>query len=271
MKKGSLTVVGCGIKFMSHLTTEAKTAMQHADKLFYLLNEPAMCAWLQQYYPHCQSLADAYVQYPLRQQAYQAMTGSILEAVNAAQHVCVVLEGHPVVFAKPALDAVRQASTAGYVTRILPGISAEDYLFAELQIDPGAVGCLSYEATDFLIHKRVFDGYSHLILWQVSVIGLLGHCPDYDHKPGTQVLVDYLSDCYDLNHEVILFAGSQYPHIASRQQTLALKDLPDAPISRTTTLYVPPARQAHSDREMLEKLGININDLTLQFKDGHHE
>jgi precorrin-6B methylase 1 len=263
MKKGSLTIVGCGIKFMSHLTIEAKAAIACADVLFYLVSEPAMRAWLHAQHPYSLSLASAYEKYPLRQQAYRDITRTLLQAVASEQHVCMVLEGHPVVFAKPALDAVIQASAAGYSTCILPGISAEDYLFAELQIDPGLVGCQSYEATDFLIHKRAFDGCSHLILWQVSVIGLLGNNPDHAHQHGTQILVDYLSHCYDLNHEVILFEGSQYPHMASRKQKIALRHLPQANISRISTLYVPPARKAPCDMVMLEKLGININDLQI--------
>jgi hypothetical protein len=37
---------------------------------------------------------------------------------------------------------------------MLPGISAEDCLFADLGIDPGIYGCQSYEATDFLANGR---------------------------------------------------------------------------------------------------------------------
>lgn len=256
MIKGSLTIVGCGIKFMSHLSIEAKAAIEHADTLFYLVNEPAMRAWLHEHHPNSMSLEYLYQQHELRKDTYHAITHTILQALESHKNICVVLEGHPTVFAQPALDAAIQARQANYLTRILPGISAEDYLFAELQIDPGSAGCQSYEATDFLIHQRAFDGCSHLILWQVSVIGMLGHNPDHEHKKGTQILVQHLNQYYPLDHQVILFEGSQYPHIASRIETMALQNLPEANISRITTLYIPPARKPQQDKTMLKKLGI---------------
>jgi hypothetical protein len=253
-KSGSLTVTGCGIKFLSHLTVEAKACIEQADKVFYLINEPAMSTWLQTHHPHAQSLDAAYTQFINRNDTYQAITQTILQALKPNLHICMVLEGHPTVFAKPALEAVKQAKKMGYSTFILPGISTEDYLFATCGIDPGSVGCHSYEATDFLIHKRVFDGISHLILWQVSVIGMLENNPHHHHQAGTRLLVDYLSRCYPLSHEVILFEGSQYPHITSRIDSCRLQDLPSASISRTTTLYLPPAHPSICDPLMMAKL-----------------
>jgi hypothetical protein len=44
---------------------------------------------------------------------------------------------------------------------MLPAISAEDCLFADLGVDPADHGCPSYEATDFLVHgaaHRSCDG-----------------------------------------------------------------------------------------------------------------
>jgi uncharacterized protein YabN with tetrapyrrole methylase and pyrophosphatase domain len=79
----------------------------------------------------------------------------------------VVFYGHPTVFAKSALDAVIKLEKENYVTKILPAISSEDCLFADLRIDPGSDGCQSYEATDFLIRRKKIDPTSHLILWQI--------------------------------------------------------------------------------------------------------
>lgn len=255
-KSGSLTVVGSGIRFMSHLTVEAKAVIEAADKILYLVNDPAMRAWLTARHPGAESLEQAYFQHPNRALAYQAMTRAILQTLETGLQICVVLEGHPGIFAQPALDAVRQARTAGHAAVLLPGISADAYLFAELLIDPGSAGCQSYEATDFLIHRRAFDGRSHLLLWQVSMIGVLTRPPAHDHREGTRILVERLSEIHDRRHEVTLFEGSQYPHIASRIEKCALEELPDARISGMTTLYVPPAHKPELDESMLTKLGI---------------
>ena len=46
MKSGSLVLVGSGIKFVSHITNEAKASIEQADKVLYLVNEPAIGEWI---------------------------------------------------------------------------------------------------------------------------------------------------------------------------------------------------------------------------------
>jgi hypothetical protein len=85
--------------------------------------------------------------------------------------VCVVFYGHPGVFVQPAHEAIRVARLEGFTARMLPGISAEDCLFADIEVDPGVYACQSFEATDFLVRKRKFDPRSPLVLWQIGSIG----------------------------------------------------------------------------------------------------
>jgi hypothetical protein len=63
----------------------------------------------------------------------------------------------------PAHESIRRARMEGISACMLPGISAEDCLFAELGIEPSENGCQSFEATDFLVYKRKFDNRSSLI------------------------------------------------------------------------------------------------------------
>jgi tetrapyrrole methylase family protein/MazG family protein len=257
----SLVVVGSGIKFMSHLTTEAKTYIEQSDKVLYLVNDPAMQEWIQSANPNAESLDEIYARYPLRLHCYRAITNYILEVLHQKQHVCVVLYGHPAVFAQPALDAVRQAQKEGYYAKILPGISAEDCLFADLLIDPGSCGCQSYEATDFLIHRRQVEPASHLVLWQVGVIGVLGYAKSPDNTKGAALLRDYLSGYYPREHQVILYEAAQYPHLEPRIDKFPLEKLPEAKFTGISTLYVPPAFQTPYDKEILTALGIDVADL----------
>ena len=55
---------------------------------------------------------------------------------------------------------------------MIAGISAEDCLFADLGFDPASTGCLTFEATDFLIHNRRVDPTCLVILWQIGVVGV---------------------------------------------------------------------------------------------------
>jgi tetrapyrrole methylase family protein/MazG family protein len=257
----SLVIVGSGIKFMSHLTTEAKAYIEQSDKVLYLVNEPAMQDWIKQANSNAESLDEIYTRFPLRLHCYRAITDYILEVLRQNQHVCVVLYGHPTVFSQPALNAARQAQQEGYYTKILPGISAEDCLFADLLIDPGTCGCQSFEATELLIHQRKIDPVSHLVLWQAGVIGLLGRNEHHDNKNGAEQLRKYLRSYYSETQEVILYEAAQYPHLEPKIEKLFLEKLPEARFSRVSTLYIPPAQKLPLNQAMLVALSIDIADL----------
>src|SRR2546429_6584747 len=47
----------------------------------------------------------------------------------------------------------RQAREEGFEAEMLPAVSAEDCLFADLGVDPGDEGCQSFEATSFLLFR----------------------------------------------------------------------------------------------------------------------
>ncbi len=205
-----LTLIGTGIKFLSHLTVEAEAHIKSAQKLLFLLNDPALQQWVLKQNPTAESLDFLYEKFEQRQDSYQAITHYILETLRKHQQLCVLMYGHPTVFAQPALNAIYQAKEQGYATLILPGISAEDCLFADLQINPGSSGCQSFETTDFLIHQRIFDPRSHLILWQVGIIGVLGHAKYIQNAEAAKILVRYLSKYYALDHEVVLYEAAQF-------------------------------------------------------------
>ncbi len=255
---GSLVLVGSGIKFLSHLTTEAKLYIERADKVLYLLNEPAMQQWVQKTNSTAESLDPLYIKYPLRSDCYKAITDYILETLYKQQNVCVVLYGHPTVFAEPGLNAVIQARKVGYDARALPGISAEDCLFADLLINPGSCGCQSFEATDFLVYGRKWDPNSHLLLWQVGIIGILEHTIDQKNSKALHALVQHLNKYYLSNHEVILYEAAQYTGFEAKIYKFPLEQLPSTIISRTATLYVPPAKRSQIKKGMLKTLGIEI-------------
>jgi uncharacterized protein YabN with tetrapyrrole methylase and pyrophosphatase domain len=220
-----------------------------------------MQRWIDKTNPNASSLENLYKEHRLRENSYRAITDYILETLTKNNHVCVVIYGHPTVFAEPGLNAVIEAKKKGYEARILPGISAIDCLFADLLIDPGSVGCQIFEATDFLIHKRKFDNTSHLILWQIDVIGILDNPLRPDSSRGLKYLVNYLKSDYKLNHKVIMYQASQYPYFKSQIETIYLKDLPENKITPISTLYIPPAKPSFYDEDVIKDLKMNLNDL----------
>lgn len=261
MPPGSLVVVGTGIKFLSHITVEARGAIERAEKVFFLINEPASAVWIQRLNPSAESLAPFYVAGKRRLDIYHAMAAHILATVRQGMRVCAVFYGHPGVFVTPAHEALRQARHEGFRAWMAPGISAEDCLFADLEIDPAHHGCQSFEATDFLVHKRRFDPTSNLILWQVGVAGELFFKQDYDDRRGLQLLADVLVGHYGADHRGVIYEAAQYPAFDPLVEWVPLRALPSAPITPVSTLYVPPRAVAEWDTEAISCLKIDWVDL----------
>src|SRR3990167_10941292 len=117
MNKASLVVVGSGIKFLSHLTHEAKIYISQSDQVLYLVNDPAMKELIKKLNPKAQSLDSLYAKFDLRLDCYNAISDFILETLRQNQHVCVVLYGHPSIFAQPGLKAVIQAKKKDFTLK----------------------------------------------------------------------------------------------------------------------------------------------------------
>lgn len=255
IKKGSLVIVGSGIKLISHLTTEAQANIQKADKVFYHIPHTLAEQWVQKLNPACESLRTAYADDKLRLDSYMEMAERILTAVRQGQRVCAVFYGHPGVFVTPSHNAIQQARAEGYSAEMLPGISAEDCLFADLGIDPATYGCQTYEATDFLLYKRQFDPRSHLVLWQIGVIGEL-HKRAQLTNAGLTILVEELVKTYSPQHAVCLYEAPQDPINKPQILYLPLAELPNAPVTAISTLYIPPKEPSIANTTMLIRLGL---------------
>jgi uncharacterized protein YabN with tetrapyrrole methylase and pyrophosphatase domain len=254
---GKLTVVGTGIKVVAHTTIEARAHMEQADKLLYLVADPATAYWIKTLNPSAEDLYVFYEEGKRRLKTYHEMVERILTEVRGGTNVCVALYGHPGVYAYPTHEAIRRARLEGYDAKMLPGICATDCLFADLGIDPGSDGCQMFEATDFLVFRRKFDPTCHLILWQISAIGVLTHENQMFNENGLNTLIEVLAECYDVSHEVILYQASQYPVCEPIIKRVQLSKLPEAGVTGISTLYVPPKdARPPADLAMQERLGI---------------
>jgi uncharacterized protein YabN with tetrapyrrole methylase and pyrophosphatase domain len=253
----NLTIVGVGIKFFAHLTKEAEAYIRESTKLLYLVNEPASKEWLKRNNSSAESLDEIYQKFPQRKLNYIAITEYIIKCVEKFNDVCVVLYGHPCVFATPALEAVKQIKNNGGDAVILPGISAEDCLFADLLIDPGTSGCQSFEATDFLLYQRKFDTSSHLILWQIGVVGTLGLTNDFNNQLYLDVMTEYLKKFYPSKHQVTLYQAAQLPGLLPEIQTCEIEQLSALELTPLSTLYVPPSILKQYDIQSFNTFGFD--------------
>jgi len=250
---GSLTVVGTGIQAAGHLTAESRLAVEQADETLYLVNDAVTATWIERANPNARSLTPYYENGKDRLEIYGAIVEEIVSRVRQGVDVCAVLYGHPGVFAWPGHESIRRLRADGFRARMLPGISTEDCLVADLGIDPALTGCQSYEATDFLVRRRTIDTGALLILWQVGLVGEWHFDPE-PRMQGLPLLVERLLELYPAEHETILYEASPFPTAEPIVQRQPLSGVEDAEVSPVVTMVVPPREEPEFDREMLERV-----------------
>jgi uncharacterized protein YabN with tetrapyrrole methylase and pyrophosphatase domain len=252
-----LVVIGTGIRTTGQLTVETIACMQGAARLFYIVADPVAEEVIRRLCPDgAESLYGLYGEGKPRLQTYQEMVDRILVSVRAGQRTVAAFYGHPGVFAYASHESIRRARAEGYRARMLPGISAEDCLFADLGVDPAQNGCQSYEASDFLLNGRMIDNSAQLILWQAGLIGdwtFRRYTYDTSAMP---LLLEKLLRYYPEAHPVYIYEAPSAPGCEPLIRPIMLQQLVTSGITATSTLYIPPARAAVPDPAYLSRVRL---------------
>lgn len=253
----NLVVIGTGIRTVGQLTMEAIAWLKRADTVFHIVADPIAEEVIKALNPKGeQSLLHFYGEGKDRLTTYHQMVDAVLTEVRTGKMVTFVAYGHPGVFAFPPHEAIRKARAEGYKAVMLPGISAEDCLFADLNIDPAMAGCQSYEATDFVLNGRIADNTSHVVLWQIGVLGDATYkARAYDTRGWPELLGKLFSN-YPPNHNVYLYEAPIFIGVSPKIRTLELQHLPYAGATACTTLYIPPACPPRVDANVYRALGF---------------
>lgn len=254
MAQGALTVVGTGIRLITQLTPEARAAIEQADKVLYVSTGPLMVRWISQLHPGAENLEALYHLGEPRRATYERIVDAVLAAVRGGARVCFVVYGHPGVVVYPAHEAIRRARAEGLPAAMLPAVSAEDCLFADLGMDPGVSGCQSFDATDFLVQRRRFDPRSALVLYQIAVIGLTRHTRDLPNVRGLSALAARLGQHYPPDHPAIVYTAADLPVGDASVERATVANLAQARVDAAASLFVPPLEQGAPDPEILAEL-----------------
>lgn len=253
MAEGELVIVGCGLQAARHISRRALAEI-HSSDVVLALAEPFALDWLGEQHQQVIHLGKHYRDDLDRRRSYQAMQDEILEQVRAGHRTCLVLYGHPGVFAQVGRKALAQARSEGYRGWMEPAISAADCLYADLDLDPGEHGIQSLEATQFLIQDRALDPAGLVLLWQLAHTGKLD-CTGFEaDRRALHCLVSKLRRWYAAEHEVILYEAPVLPILDARAERVPLSRLALARINEITTLVIPPAQPAQPDQDMLDQL-----------------
>lgn len=240
-RRGSIACVGMGITLGSHLTPLSRSHIEQADVVFAALSDHVVELWLKRLNPDVRSLQPYYRPGKSRMRTYREWVQLMIAEVRAGKSVCAVFYGHPGIFAWSTHKVVELARAEGYKAHMEAGISAEDCLYADLGIDPGRVGCQHLEASQLLFFERNLDTTSHVILWQLGVVGdrSLGRFRTPDAY--RELLVERLRDDYAEDHEVIVYRAPTLPIESAHIQRMPLKDFVNAQFTGQETLVLPPA------------------------------
>jgi uncharacterized protein YabN with tetrapyrrole methylase and pyrophosphatase domain len=251
--RGSLIVVGTGIKTTGQLTIEALAWMHQAQSLVYVVGDPIAQAVITAIKPDAEDLSIYYQEGQQRIHAYEAMIEHILRNVHSGKLTVGAFYGHPGVFAYPSHESIRRLRADGYEAKMLPGISAEDCMFADLGIDPAVGGMQTYEATDFLINGPIIDNSTQLVIWQIGTLGdLTYHRNKYDTS-AMPLLVERLAYFFPRSHLVTVYEAPMFPGVEPMIARIPLYSLSEFPITAAMTLYIPPARLRTPDPELARR------------------
>jgi uncharacterized protein YabN with tetrapyrrole methylase and pyrophosphatase domain len=262
-----LHVIGTGIKSISHLTKESIAAVATADIVFYLVNEPILKEWVLENNKKCVSLDPFYDISEKRETSYKAIIKQVKKACVENNNVALLLYGHPLVCCSVGENLSHlPGELDGLEVVVYPSISAEDCLYADLSIDPLNKGCLSLEATDYLLLDKCVDTSCHLILWQVGMVGNF-NLPDAKGLCGTipvKLLAEKLLKIYPNETECFIYEASLYPGLRPTVRKIALFSITEIMLFPISTLYVPPQKTLKINMDIARKIGIEINDRNVE-------
>jgi uncharacterized protein YabN with tetrapyrrole methylase and pyrophosphatase domain len=257
MNDERLVVVGTGIRTVGQMTMESIAWIKKADRVLYITSDPIAEEMIKTLNPSgAESLQPFYAENKLRLKTYHEMIDRTLDCLRAGEMVCMAAYGHPGVFAYPTHESVRRARAEGFKARMLPGISAEDCLFADLNVDPAMAGCQSFEATDFLVNGRTIDPSSNLILWQIGVLGDSTFKPHLYDMRGMPQLMQKLYSYYSPYHDVYIYEAPLFPGVEPVIRKVPLYSLPSSGVSAISTLYIPPSVPPRVDIALSQAFGL---------------
>jgi Tetrapyrrole (Corrin/Porphyrin) Methylases len=224
--------------------------------VLYVAADPAMALWLESLNPNARSLATLYRPGVPRARIYEEMVDEILAPVRRGGRVCAAFYGHPGVVVTPSHEAIARARAEGYPARMLPAVSAEDCLIADLGVDP-IHGWQSYEANALLLRRHVIDPTAALVVWQVDAAGK----PDWDLAPKPAALhafAEHLLRHYPPEHEVVFYNASIYPTVGPTVTRVRLEEVMSLDAPPAPTLFVPPLPPRPLDRDAAARLGLTL-------------
>ena len=128
-----------GIQLGLQLTAEARDEIELADDVLRVVTDPVAATWLESLNRNARSLTSLYRAGVPRRRIYPKEMVEEILGPCARQARLPIFYGHPgVATSSPARGGAARAKRGS--RRMLPAVSAEDCLVADLGVDPGERG-----------------------------------------------------------------------------------------------------------------------------------
>ena len=113
MKKGSLVVIGSGIKSVGHFTLEALSHIKTAHKVLYWVADPVTETYIRDLRPDALDLCVFYADDKKHYNTYIQMSEACLYFARRGLNVVCIFYGHPAIFVLPSHRAIQIARQQG--------------------------------------------------------------------------------------------------------------------------------------------------------------
>lgn len=250
---GRLVCIGVGMTAGAHLTPNARKHIEQANVLFADVPNGLFIAWLKEMHGDVRSLASFRNEQRSVHETNLSIAEALLAEVRRGANVCAAFYGHPGSFGGPARLAIEIARNEGFATHLEPAVSAEDCLYADLEIDPGRYGCQHYEAGQFMRYRRSVDSSAYLVLWNIDTPRdvLVAESNTIAYRT---VLLDALANDYPADHTIIVYRPATLMNRDPYVLQLPLALLPWAAIEPHACLVLPPAAELLPDPDRQARL-----------------
>lgn len=258
---GSLIVVDIGITAVNHVTIEGQRWIEQSDRVLYFGADPVAERWIGTRNAKLVSLNSFADPSKSALQIVNELVEQTLEYVRAGLSVCAAYHRHSAAASHAAHESMRKCRAEGYRAAMLPGISLEDSLIADLALELRRTGCQIFDCCDFLEQRRQPDMAAGLILWLPSLVRDANSGANGDLIRCDPALAAVLCAAYGPDHEVVLHGPARYAVCDPVIHRCRVGELSRADITAVSSLYVPPKKAPSVQSDALRSIGAGLDAL----------
>jgi uncharacterized protein YabN with tetrapyrrole methylase and pyrophosphatase domain len=237
----SIHVLGLGVRAVTQITLESNYLLQQMEQVFHCEYDPRVSEYLADIGCTEVNLKHLYEDGRPREEAYQDICDTIVEAAKAGAKCAYLAPGNPTFLNTIVFKLRESTSRYGIPFFVYSGVSSIDTLVTDLFIPVEVTGLQCFEATHFVRMKPVIDVRVPLVLFQPSVVEA------YDvrriagvYLPGVKILQDVLIELYGTDQKWILLRSAMSLDDSPVIATGVLSDLVEkASHLRLGTLLIP--------------------------------